>query len=199
MDKTIKAYNKWAKLYDKEVADFWQNFPQKTIAKFVSCLNGKKVLNLGSGSGRDALILKKAGFEVICFDASQKMIDTTRKLGFKSVKGDFRHLKFKPYSFDGVWAYTSLLHVKKSELKSILKNIHSILKTKGVFFIGMIEGDFNGMLQREGWMGSDRYFRFYKAKELSGLIQKSGFKLIFQSKYKPHSKTYINQLYTKIS
>ena len=57
--KTINTYNATAKEYDEETADFWEKFPTTFIDAFKKEIKGK-VLDVGSGSGRDALILEKA-------------------------------------------------------------------------------------------------------------------------------------------
>ena len=50
---------------------------------------------------------------------------------------DFQYLKFPPRSFDGFWAAASLLHTPKRKIKSVLGNIHKILKPEGVGFISL--------------------------------------------------------------
>jgi len=79
INQTIKTYDKYAQIYDDEVADFWDNFPETFIDNFVSLLHGQRILNLGSGSGRDAILLRNQKLEVVCVDASKAMIDITKK------------------------------------------------------------------------------------------------------------------------
>ncbi len=194
---TIQAYNKHADVYHQETENFWANFPTSIIETFTSQLIGKQVLDVGSGSGRDALILKGEGLEITCIDGSKSMVEKTRKLGFKSYLMDFEAMEFPRESFDGVWAYTSLLHVPKTDAEKVLEKIYQILKPSGVFLIGMIEGDFEGEVEREGWQGAKRYFRYYSEEELTRMVTGAGFTLSFQEKYKPSSKTYLSQIYTK--
>ncbi|MDD4938528.1 MAG: class I SAM-dependent methyltransferase [Candidatus Shapirobacteria bacterium] len=197
IDKTIKTYNRYCKKYDQEVIEFWKNFPKKIIENFCRNLNGKKILDLGSGSGRDAIVLKDEGLEITCIDNSVEMVKITKKLGFKTIKKDIRKINFSKNSFDGVWAYTSLLHVSKKEMVEVIKKINFILKEKGIFLIGMIEGDFEGEIERESMPGEKRYFKFYKPEKLKDIIGKIGFKLICEENYQPHSKVYLNQIYIK--
>ncbi len=198
MDRaTIKTYDKYAKEYDQEVIEFWENFPKIIIDKFCEDLKGKKILDLGSGSGRDALILRDKGLEIVCVDASKEMIKITNNLGFESIESDFQNYDFSKEKFDGVWAYTSLLHINKEEMKKILKKIYKTLKPNGIFLIGMIEGIYEGEIERENMLGEKRFFRFYEEQELKNIIEKIGFKFEFQERYKPHSKTYLSQIYRK--
>lgn len=194
---TIQTYDRYAKEYDDEVIEFWNNFPSTTINEFCKRLKGKKVLDLGSGSGRDALILKANGLNVVCVDASAEMVKITRQLGFETIESDFNNLKLDDNSFDGVWAYTSLLHLKKNEMIQVIKNIYKILPNNGMFLIGMIEGNYEGEVQRENMPGEKRYFKYYEENELREMIENLGFTFEFQERYKPQSKTYLAQIYKK--
>lgn len=198
MNQTISAYNKYHDVYDKETIDFWKNFPKTTIKTFASNLKGNQILNLGSGPGRDSLLLKNAGLDVTCLDASKEMIKRTKKLGFKSVESDFEKMPFENEIFDGVWAYTSLLHVTKSKMEKILNKIHSIIKPEGIFLIGMIEGKYIEEKESESMPGVKRYFRYYTEQELRKVVEQSGFEMIFQERYVPNKKVYLSQIYKKI-
>lgn len=193
---TVLTYNKYHEVYDQETVEFWENFPKDTIKEFVSRLKGKKILDLGSGPGRDALLLRNEGLDVICLDASSKMVRRTKKLGFESVLADMRKLDFPEKSFDGAWAFTSLLHISKEEAGKVILKIHELLRPNGVFLIGMIEGDYEGDVERENMPGAKRYFRFYSESELRELVESNGFKFEYQGKYSPHSKTYLSQVYS---
>ena len=197
-DPTIDAYNKYAYLYDEEVIEFWENFPNSFIDAFIAALPGKRILDLGSGSGRDALLLRERGLEVICLDGSKTMVGITTKLGFETHLSAFSELNFPLSSFDGVWAYTSLIHISKEEAKEVISKIHTLLKPRGVFVIGAIEGNTAGMVERKTMPDAARYFKNYSKKELQQLVKTVGFSLVYEEDYKPHRKIYLNQLYAKL-
>jgi ubiquinone/menaquinone biosynthesis C-methylase UbiE len=74
MDKqTIDTYNKRAKEYDDETVDFWNLFPRTFLDRFIE-LSGKEIVDVGSGPGRDGLLLQQAGKEIVCVDASEAMV-----------------------------------------------------------------------------------------------------------------------------
>lgn len=195
-DPTIQTYDQYAQTYDEEVVEFWDNFPEDFIDKFVSYLPGKRVLDLGSGSGRDALLLRARGLEVVCLDGSKTMVDMTTNLGFESHLATFSELNFPNASFDGVWAYTSLIHVPSNDARDVIKNIHTLLRPKGCFAIGVIEGDTAGMVERKTMPGTVRYFKNYGREELRQLIVPLGFEYVYEKDYQPHNSIYLNQLYT---
>ena len=76
MDKpTIDTYNKLAHEYDEETMGFWDMFPDTITTHFANSVSGQKnVLNVGSGPGRDGLLLQRKGVEVHCLDASYKWL-----------------------------------------------------------------------------------------------------------------------------
>ena len=125
--KTIKTYNQVAKDYDQKTSDFWEKVPKTFFNKFLNLTKGK-VLDVGSGPGRDGLLFKQKGLDVVCLDASEEMIKLCLEKGLNAVVGDFKKLPFEDNSFDSVWAYTSLLHSKKEEIDKSLKEIKRVLK-----------------------------------------------------------------------
>ena len=192
--KTIDTYNKLAKEYDEETKDFWNIFPDTFIRRFCESVPQQgKVLDIGSGPGRDALILQKAGLNVTCFDASEAMILMTREKGFVSVLGDFNDPSFPQGSFDGVWSYTSFLHVPKLEVKIALAETHRVLKKEGILGLGLIEGDTEGYRESLG-VNSSRYFAYYKKEEIEGLLKETGFTPFYFETFKPRTKNYLHFL-----
>lgn len=197
--KTIETYNQLAKEYDEETADFWKVFPNTFIKKFREDVGTKgKVLDVGSGPGRDALILQEAGLEVTCLDASEAMVAMTKAKGLNSVLGDFNSLPFANDFFDGVWAYTSLLHIPKAEIKKGLEEIRRVMKKEGVFGLGLIEGDTEGYRESAG-VNLPRYFSYYAKEEVEKLLQKTGFNCVYFETVKPRSKNYLHFLASKRS
>jgi len=192
---TIETYNRFASTYDKGVVDFWEEFPRGFIQQFANNLPGKKqVLDLGSGSGRDALLLQEYGLDVTCMDASTSMVDITTSLGFESHLATFADMPFAPQTFDGIWAYTSLIHVPKDEARETIEKVHTLLKPHGLFVIGAIAGQTAGMVERH-MQGAERYFKYYEPDELKRLITPLGFRLLHEQDYQPHTSVYLNQLY----
>ncbi|OHA64262.1 MAG: hypothetical protein A2842_01740 [Candidatus Wildermuthbacteria bacterium RIFCSPHIGHO2_01_FULL_48_25] len=190
--KTIETYNAAAKAYDEETAEFWDIFPDTFIRAFAESVKGK-VLDVGSGPGRDALILQKTGLEVMCLDASSAMVEITKQKGLASVLGDFNTIPFPNETFDGVWAYTSLLHVPKAEVGKSLQEIQRVLKKGGVLGVGLIEGETEGYVESAS-MNLPRYFAYYTKEEVEKLLQRYGFTTFFFETFKPRSKNYLHFL-----
>lgn len=197
-EATLRAYDTYAQVYDEEVIEFWSNFPKEFLERFKALLPGGRVLNVGSGSGRDALLLRELGLDVVCVDGSKSMVDMTRALSFESYHVDFTEIDFPAGSFSGIWAYTSLIHVPKAEAEKVVSNLRGLLTPGGAFTIGVIEGTDEGMIERKTMPGTARYFKNYTAPELKAMVEPLGFKFEFEVPYQPHNKVYLSQLYSLI-
>jgi ubiquinone/menaquinone biosynthesis C-methylase UbiE len=188
--KTINTYNKMAKEYDEETVDFWSRFPRSILDTFVNLVSGK-ILDIGSGPGRDGLLLKNSGLDVICLDASTEMVKIAKERGLVSIEGDFINLPFENGSFGGVWSYTSLLHIPKSEIESAFKEISRVLSVGGVFGLGLIEGE-EELYKESSGINMERWFSFYTKEEIRNLFLKFEFEEVFFQEFRPNNKNYLN-------
>lgn len=109
-----------------------------------------RILDAGSGSGRDTKAFRDMGHVVIAIDASAEMVGATRRLS----DGPTIHSTFLGYSdddqFDGIWACASLLHVPSTDLPKTLNHLSGLLNVGGWMFasfkIGESEQIRNGRL-----------------------------------------------------
>jgi len=194
--QTIDTYNKMAREYDDETVDFWEQFPRTFLDKFIE-LSGKKIADVGSGPGRDGLLLQQAGKDVICIDASESMVKLSSERGLHSVLAVFDNLPFENCSFDGVWSYTALLHTPKKSIDTPLEEISRILKHSGIFALGLIEGNTEEYKESSG-VDMPRWFSFFQKDEIINLCNNHNFELIYFETFKPRSKNYLNFIFKKI-
>ena len=132
---------------------------------------GGKILDLGSGSGRDLKVMHDRGFAPFGIDASPKLAKLAADFsGVTCLTMRFEDLSL-PMAFDAVWACASLLHVSKCRMPTILANIHSSLAAEGVLFASVQLGE-GEKLSPDG-----RFFAYYDSEEFSHLIEKAGFKI----------------------
>lgn len=193
--QTIDTYDKMAVEYDNETVDFWKRFPRTFLDRFVE-LSGKRILDVGSGPGRDGFLLKEAGKDVVCIDASSAMVELSKERGLESLCADFTSLPFTDASFDGVWSYTALLHVPKKEIEVPLKEIHRVLRVGGIFALGMIEGDSEEYRESSG-VNMPRLFSFYQKAELEDIVTHIGFEPVHFEMFQPGSRNYLNFIFRK--
>ncbi|MFB6246353.1 MAG: class I SAM-dependent methyltransferase [Candidatus Pacearchaeota archaeon] len=192
-EKTKETYDNYAREYE-EIKDenFVENYLKEDFEYFCKNLNGKEVLDLGSGPGNDSLKMKEQRLNPTCIDISQSMVKICKEKGLKSQQMDFENLDFKENSFDGVWSRTSLLHMPKEKLPETLKQIREILKPEGLFYITMKEGNFEGFKQNSEFEGNERYFSLYQKEEIENILSRF-FEIIKSSKTKmDENHAYLN-------
>ena len=95
---------------------------------------GGKILDLGCGSGRDALAFLREGFQVSAADGSEEMCRQARALTGLPVRCmEFSELSEKE-TYDGIWACASILHLPKEELSEVIAKIAEALRPGGIFY-----------------------------------------------------------------
>ena len=128
---------------------------QSLYARFIQKLANKDslhILDLGCGSGRDAIYFAMMGYQVTAIDGSQALINLAKdshhiKLS-KNTNISWQYLIFTDvsklnwgYEFDGIWACASLLHVPYKELPKLIEGLLTILEIHGVLYISFKYGD----------------------------------------------------------
>lgn len=197
MDRTtIETYNQIAAEYDREVADFWKRHESQLIKKFVSAA-GPKILDIGCGSGRDAIILSNNGKDVLCLDASDAMVQICKSKGLAATCADYHVIPYNDVTFDGVWAYTSILHSPKAEIVKVVQEIRRVLCPDGVLALGLIEGDYEGYRNSAG-PDLLRWFSFYNKSEIEKIFSMGGFKINYFEEMVLDSKKYLHFILQKV-
>ena len=126
IQKTIQAYDDFATQYAE--ASF-QDPMTDQLGCFIKYLQGKKVLEIGCGAGRDLRFLVAEGFEATGIDSSAKLLEIAKKNvpQAKFYKMDMREIDFPAGGFDGIWACASFLHIPKRDAKQ------TVLQFKNIF------------------------------------------------------------------
>ena len=120
-----------------------------------------KLLEIGSGPGRDGKFFRDRGLSVVCTDLSPEMVSFCRGKGLEAYEMDFLHLDFPAQSFDAVYALNSLLHVPKASMRTVLRDIHGLLRRGGLFYMGVYGGeDVEGPLPEDSYEPK-RFFSYY--------------------------------------
>ena len=130
---SINYYNTNAQNFINDT--FYLNMSQ-LMDEFLSYVKEKgTILDLGCGSGRDALEFQKRGYEVYAVDGSKEMIaHASEFLGDKAICSTFSDYE-TDIKFHGIWALASLLHVPEADMITILRKYRDLLEEDGVFFM----------------------------------------------------------------
>ena len=125
------------------------------------------ILDFGCGSGRDSKYFLDNGYNVDSVDGSLELCN----LATKYLNKEVICMKFEDLDvvdkYDGVWACSSLLHVKKEELKNILVKIRNSLKLNGILYVSLKNGSGEEII-------NGRYLNYLTYKEFLDIIDDIG-------------------------
>lgn len=161
----LKTYLFYRSHTEKYVSETFDIKLTDTLQSFTDCLpSNASILDIGCGSGRDALYFLKHGYDVIAIDMVNEMaVSASKKLSREVLVRSYFNLDFKN-KFDGVWSSASLLHCPKSEFISAVKNIADALKLNGIAYISLKHG------RGESLDNFGRYFSYYTEQEITALF-----------------------------
>ncbi|MGH9411896.1 MAG: class I SAM-dependent methyltransferase [Vicinamibacterales bacterium] len=89
---------------------------EQEIAEFLAPVEGQRVLDVGTGTGRAAIALARRGARVTGVDASAEMIEVAARrahqagVSIEFARGDAHRLQFADRSFDAVVCLRVLMH-----------------------------------------------------------------------------------------
>lgn len=135
MNSTIRFYqNNAADLASRYEAVDFTRFVQKTLGYIPP---GGRVLDMASGSGRDAAAMLHAGFDVVAADGSRAMLDQAVAL-HPELRGRTRlaelsaRLPFDDHDFDAVTSWATLMHLPLDRLPDVFAEFGRITRMSGI-------------------------------------------------------------------
>ena len=173
---TIEVYDKFSEQFANHTDVM---IPQFYLNKFISYLDGKKILDVGCGPGRDVRYFLDEGMKPYGVDLSSGLLKEAKKRG----KGNYLQMNmmklgFKDKSFDGIWSLSSVLHIKKKDASIAAKEFSRVLKKGGVLFLGLKEGQGEIMKESPTIPGAKRFYAFYEMHEAEELLRENGFEIL---------------------
>gem|GEM_PF-414603 len=133
---------------------------------------GARVLEIGSGSGGDALLLEERGLVVQRTDISVGFVQLLEADGHDAwhldpLVDDLRG------PWDAVYASACLLHVERTDLPVVLSRLHAGTVVGGVLLLDLKEGD-GERWSTHGSVPSPRHFTFWREGPLRKALESSG-------------------------
>ncbi len=195
-----------AHVYNKIARKYYENkkgiYPEKDLEKFLFCLPASSsILDLGCGPGQASKIFCKRKHIVTGLDFSEEMLKIAKREvpNAKFILEDIRNISkvFRNESFEGIWSCSSLLNMSKKEAPFVFKQIHDLLKYKGVFYVSVKEGEGEEDFVDERYDNIIRHFSYFKKQEMIDLLESNKLESIyFSQKLRDYSKdpghTWIN-------
>lgn len=170
-DLTLQAYDTAAQLYRERTPG-----PAPVVVAYLESLAaaagaGAHVLEIGSGPGRDALVLESLGLRVTRSDASAAFVELLRADGHDALLLDVRTGDLGgPY--DAVLADAVLLHLTADEFAAAVSRLRAAVRTGGLFALTLKEGD--GSQWRTDKLDLPRHFTYWREPALRAALCSAG-------------------------
>lgn len=96
---------------------------------------GATILDIGSGSGRDACYFQKMGYQVTALEPSTHLCKEIQKVFSGTIiRSDIQH--YQPdQQFDGIWSCASFLHLQEKEILDFFRKIDWFLHDHGIIYL----------------------------------------------------------------
>ncbi|MGH6693691.1 class I SAM-dependent methyltransferase [Sphingopyxis sp.] len=163
---TVRSYDRVAADYAAEAAAT-PEWVATEIDAFVAGLGGSgRVLEIGSGGGRDAVALEQRGVSVRRTDISNGFVDLLRASGFDAalldpLTDDLSDPQRPGTPYDGVWACACLIHVARADLGTVLGRLAAATRTGGRLHASVRDGDGEDVTLEGGAAEPRRYAETY--------------------------------------
>lgn len=144
----MTSYSKLALLYDDFMAEVdyhaWADYLDTAIRQFIP--PGRKLLDLGCGTGTLTIALQQKGYLPVGVDLSAEMLAIAVNKGLASGLGianwltmDMRSLRLPPASFDiAICACDGFNYLQKeSDLELVFSSLRQILRPEGLLLFDM--------------------------------------------------------------
>lgn len=131
---SIKGYNLAAKRYDDKQT-YLNSFEQNRLVPLLGDVKGKKVLDVGAGTGRLAVQIANMGALVTATDVSENMLEVLKRKSTKvaTVVQDAETLDFSDNEFDIVIAAFLIVHLRSP--KRFFDEAYRVLKDGGKLIV----------------------------------------------------------------
>ncbi|MCY4726255.1 class I SAM-dependent methyltransferase [Nocardioides sp. STR2] len=136
---------------------------------------GARVIEIGSGGGRDALLMEQLGLAVRRTDVTPAFVELLREQGHACDRLDplVDDLTSPDGPYDAVWANASLLHVARADLRTVLGRLAEVTRPGGLLRMSLKEGDGEGW-STHGTISGPRHFTYWRAPAVEVVVRASG-------------------------
>lgn len=178
--KTVRSYDANAREWIEKHSEprYWG----EEMNAFAALLPQGKVLEIGTGGGKDAKELLAKGYEYVGVDVSAGLLKEARKNvpGATFLQQSVYDLDFPESSFDGFWACAVLLHIPKDRIDEALQNIRRVVRRGGIGFISLKRGKGERIEKDEAHTGGTgpRFFAYYSQAEFERILERNGFEVV---------------------
>ncbi len=182
VDDVQKSYDTVADLYVQHIFGELEHKPidRHLLDQFAVRVAPGPACDVGCGPGHVTRYLSDRGLEVIGVDLSNAMVERARQLnsGLEFRQGDMRSLDFADETFAGITAFYSIIHIPRSDVVAVLRELWRISKPGGRLLVAFHIGD--EVVHLDEWWGQNVSvdFVFFSPEEMTGYLELAGFQIV---------------------
>ncbi|WP_052356821.1 class I SAM-dependent methyltransferase [[Clostridium] dakarense] len=179
-------YQYWNNYYNKKIAPIEPSKFAEYVLKYLE--EGKKLIELGCGNGRDSLLFSKHGINVTAIDQSDKSINNLKENNsmdkIEFIADDFIKTKLlEKRTFDYVYSRFTMHSISEEEENILLQRVYETLKRDGLFLIEVrsTKDDIYGLGEKVGrntYIYNEHCRRFIVIEELVDKLKSIGFNIV---------------------
>lgn len=169
--RTIEAYEDYADRYDASVNHVPSANDQAALRRVAAIAGaGGRLLEIGSGPGRDADFLETLGVTVRRTDAARRFLELQAARG---KRGDLLDVITDDLGgpYDAIMALYVLFHVPREQIDGVLAKIADALRPGGALLVSMRNG--------EGERGGEYHTVYWRRDDFAARLADAGLDLVW--------------------
>ncbi|RCW44127.1 MULTISPECIES: class I SAM-dependent methyltransferase [unclassified Halanaerobium] len=182
LDELAEGYEDW---YRTDRGKYVGENEYKCLKRHIGECEGKKIIELGCGTGYFLRRFAVRAEEVVGFDITEKMLKSGKELAeaegieIEFIKGDVtKKLPFPDNYFDIVYSNSMIEFIDEDKIEEVSKEMWRILKKSGKLVIGVLNKESTWAYKRKAEsLEKESIFsegKFYTWEELESLLSKYG-------------------------
>jgi SAM-dependent methyltransferase len=193
--KTADSYNINARKHEGKFNLLGIRKKDIDLAFALNQSGSKDVLEIGCGTGRDATYIAELSSSYLGIDTSKELLEIAKKHVSEEtfLLQNILEYEAKPHSYGVIFAFASVLHLKKSELRKLLGKVALWLKGGGVIYISTMKGDYQEFEKPDG-----RIMYLYSFDDLMDLLS-NNFEIVYKKTKKVHDSQWLEIVLRKVS
>lgn len=188
-------YQYWNNYYNKKVAPTEPSAFAKDILRYLD--EGRELLELGCGNGRDSILFAQKGLNVTAIDQSKQSIIDLREGSYgdriKFIQDDFIKTDILGcMKFNYIYSRFTMHSIKEEEESILIERVYNALEKDGLFFIEVrsVKDDIYGLgeyVARNTYIYQEHSRRFIVIDELIEKLKLIGFSIVFANEDKNYA------------
>lgn len=172
-DTTLKTYSDKLQVYVDGTPQKINDAEYPWIDRALSLIPWQgKILEIGSGAGRNAAHITEHGYDLECTEAVPEFVEIMKQKGLSARVLNILTEEIGAV-YDMVFANGVLVHFTPEQSQQVFAKVHDALNAGGIFALSVKMG--SGGKWTEEKLGAPRYFYYRQPDELRQLAELSGF------------------------